>query len=387
MALQLYSDTYWYPSGQLAADVPANIFPASSNVHETLWADAAGTIPLPNPLRTSPTGVLTFYAEAGEHWVHIAGWTFRVPVGMSQEQADLSTGIASGGEFNPSATPGSIDITALVGYVILQQQDGSEPVPVMVKSPDRTEPLVGASLTRVLTWWLMDSTGAIVQQGNAPTPDQRRSLMELGLTAYDGGSLSIVFDQTLPISLIQPLNQMADLMDALGPFSITGNRVSAVPGTLSFNKTAGTLFARAFNFIPDPYNPHVSTIASQTPADFSYNTQATFSEGPTSTFLDPDNYDVGGVVTPVPAGQWTIQRVWAYPLNAISQQVRVQYGQNVFTTQAAAEEAIGNAAFIANPEAVNFSALIAHIVIQQGATDVGNAAQASIRIAGKFDSP
>jgi hypothetical protein len=387
VVLQQYSDTFWFPTGTLAVGVPATIFPADSNVKASLFADNASIIPLPNPLDTGAGGVLTFYAEAGDYWLHINDWTFPISVGVSQEQSDLSTGTAAGGEFTPNlVTPPDLDIAPFVGYVVTQPQDGAEPTIVRVDSPQRTESLTPASMARVLTWWLMDATGAIIQQGTAPTPEQTRYNLVLGLTAFDGTS-ALAFDQTLPVSLNQPLSQLTDLMIALGPFNMVGNLLSPVPGTLAFSKTAGTLFARAFNFIPNPDNPHISNIAAQTPVQFQYNTQGAFSDGDVVTVIDPGHYDVGGIVTPVPGVAWTIQRVWGYPLNQVERQVRVQYGQFTFATRTEALESIGNVAFVPNPEGNVFSALLGHIVVRSDATDLSDTTQAAFRRAGKFDSP
>lgn len=387
MVLQRYSDKFWFPSGELAVGVPATVFPEDSNIQAPLFADAAGTIPLPNPLPTGAGGVLTFWANAGDYWLHISDWTFPISVGISQEQSDLSTGTASGGEFTPNlVTPPDLDIAPLVGYIVTQPQDGSEPIITRVDSPQRTESLTPASMTRIITWWLMDGTGAVIQQGMAPTPQQTRNFLVLGLTAFDGAT-SLVFDQTLPLSLNQPLSQLTDLMVGLGPFNMTGNLVTPVAGTLSINKTAGTIFARAFNFIPDPDDPHISNIAAQVPVNFSYNTQTAFSDGPTGFFVDPANYDVGGVVTPVPGVFWTIQRIWGYPLNMVDQQVRLQYGQRLYASKADALEAIGNTEYIPNPEGNVFSALLGHIVVRSDATDLADLTQAAFRRAGKFDSP
>ena len=387
MALQRYSDTFWFPSGELAVGVPATVFPLDSNVKAPLFAGISGTVPLPNPLETDSGGVLTFYAEHGDYWLHISDWTFQISVGVSQEQSDLSTGTAAGGEFTPNlVTPPDLDISPIVGYVVTQPEDGSEPIIVKVESPQRTESLTPASLTRILTWWLMDADGNVIQQAMSPSPQQRRHNLVLGLTAFDGAS-TLVFDQTLPVSLNQPLNQLTDLMIGLGPFNRSGNLLSPAPGTLSFNKTAGTIFSRAFNFIPDPDNPHISDIAAQAPVTFQYNTQTAFSEGLTVTFIDPGSYDVGGVVTPVPGVAWTIQRVWGYPLNSVDQQVRVQYGQNVYVSLAEAVESIGNTAFVPNPEGNVFSALLGWIVVRSDATNLADPTQAFFKRAGKFDSP
>jgi hypothetical protein len=387
VVLQRYSDTFWFPSGELAVGVPATIFPADSNVKAPLFAGISGTVPLPNPVETGPGGVLTFYAEHGDYWLHINDWIFPISVGVSQEQSDLSTGTAAGGQITPNlVTPPDVDIAPLVGYVVNQPQDGSEPVIVKVESEQRTESLTPASLARVLTWWLMDADGNVIQQGIGPTPQQRRYNLVLGLTAFDGGS-TIVFDRSLPVSLNQALNQVADIMIGLGPFSRTGNHLTPVPGSLSFDKTAGTVFARAFNTSNDPDNPHISAIAAQAPVGFSYCTQTAFNTGPGTTLIDPGNYDVGGAVVPVPGVAWTIQRVWGFPVDDIQQQVRMQYGQNFYVSQVEAVEAIGNTAFIPNFEGNMFSALLGWIVVRSDATDLADPTQAFVKRAGKFDSP
>lgn len=93
MALAQYSELYWIPSGAVAASVPARVFAHDTNTLATLWADAAGTLPLANPLNTSTTGRLEFWAEEGRYWVHIDSEAFEIAVGTAAQpatQADLA---------------------------------------------------------------------------------------------------------------------------------------------------------------------------------------------------------------------------------------------------------------------------------------------------------
>jgi hypothetical protein len=83
MAVAQYTDTFWYPSGTLASGVAVRIFPLNSNVLAPLFADAAATIPLANPLTTSPAGTISFYAEEGEYWLHADSESFRIGVGLT----------------------------------------------------------------------------------------------------------------------------------------------------------------------------------------------------------------------------------------------------------------------------------------------------------------
>lgn len=76
----LYQDTFWYPTGALAASIQARVFPRHINVLATLWQDAAETIPQPNPVTTSVAGVLSFYAAPGDYWIFIAGQSHPVSI-------------------------------------------------------------------------------------------------------------------------------------------------------------------------------------------------------------------------------------------------------------------------------------------------------------------
>lgn len=392
MALVQYQKIYWFPNGVLAANLPAAVFPENSNILAPIYSDIAGT-PLANPVMTDPVGELTFWAEEGKYWVHIDTEAFAIDVGMSEEEADLTTGVASGGELNISATPQAVDIEPVVGYVVDNTQlTSAVPVITKVDRPAQTVLLDAAALTRSITWWLYTSAGAIVQQAAQPTPDQRRTHVVLGLSFYDTGLSSVVEVQTLPVILAQPVNQLADLMDAIGPLSLSGNMITPNGANLSFNKAAGTVFARASNHFSSGVqtdNPHISPSPSQVPATFRriLRTASTPTPPPVTT-VDPTQWDNGGVLTPIGGGTNTasIQRVWLFATNVTTAQIAVQYGQATYASLSSAVAAIGTETFTPAPVTA-VGALIGYIAMIRTATNLSDPAQATFVRAGKFATP
>lgn len=368
------------------------MFPEGSNTFASLFTDATGVTPLGNPAATDGAGTLTFWAESGTYWVHLDTEAFLITVGMSQEQADLSTGVASGGELNANPVdPQALDISALDGYIVdylAGTQD--QPVITRVKTADQTVSLDAASLLRSVTWWLMDASGTVIQQGSKPTNEQRRTHLALGVTTFFSGQLVVV--QTLPVILPQQANQLADLMDGLGPFNMTGNQVTPNGVNLMIDQASGTMFARAFShFVSGTLtdNPHVVTTPAHSPAQYRYITATGTVFGALRNTIDVANFDNAGVITPIGGGANTssIHRLWLFGTGVASTQLAFQYGQTTYSSLSAAVNAIGQSGHVVNPLIVGNGALIAYIVATRTATNLSDPAQAMIVVASKFAAP
>lgn len=383
MALQRYRKLYWFPSGALAANVPARVFLRDVNALAPIFSDALGT-PKPNPTATDGAGFLDFWAQEGQYWVHIDSETFPIDVGMSEEQADLTTGVASGGEMSTNGlNPQAVDIAAVVGYVVdVNELTSTEPVPLKVDQPAKVVVMDAAAQLRALTWWVMDSAGAIIQQAFPPDATQRRTHLPLGVSLYDTATASLIEVQTQQVTLGQPVNQLADLMDSLGPFSVSGNELIPVAGTLSFNKASGSIFARGLahylaGVLTD--SPHINPSPARSPAGFKRVFRLPETPLPPDvTTVDPTLYDLNGVLVPVGGGTntATVQRVYAVPNQSPSAQMVVQYGQRTFASLSAAVSAIGTVPFVPNP-AASFGALIGYIALIRTATNLADPAQAT----------
>jgi hypothetical protein len=392
MALAQYTDTFWFPNGSPAVNIAVQVFPRNSSIPATLYTDATGTTQIVSPA-TSGTGGLSFWAESGDYWVHLDTETFYVTVGMSQEQADLSTGVASGGEISVNAlNPSAVDITEMDGYIVdYIAGNQAEPVITRVKTPAQTIPMDAAALARAVTWWVADSSGNIIQQAGKPDPVQRRTHIMLGVTAHTGGVIGV--DQTLPVILPWVGNQLVDLMDALGPFSVSGNVITANGANRMLNHSAGTMFARAFNHYSSGVltrNPHISTTQAQTPATFIQITGSATTAPALTQTVDVANWDNAGVITPVGGGTnaSTILRVFLFANSNANFQLIIQYGQATYSSLSAAVNAIGAAPFVVNPTFnPGTGTLIAWIAVTRTATNLSDITQAVIVAAAKFATP
>lgn len=301
----------------------------------------------------------------------------------------LSTAVISGGDMSPNVDPTKLDISATTGYVVTYNSTAplspTNPTLVYVSTPAQVA-IVPAHVP--VCFYLYDSTGALVQQATVPTPTQRRTHLFVGITATVAGV--IVVDQTLPVIPSQLNNQLVDLINSLGPFSTSGNVLSANGVNLTFNKTSGTMFARAFSQVPTPQDPHSASLAAQTPAQFRSITANPAFFGPLTSILDVANYDPGGsgVITPVGGGAnaSTNFRVVGFANNTVPEQILVQYGQNTYSSLANAVAGLGTGTFIPN-QALSAGALLGWISVIRTATDLSNPAQATFTRASKFVTP
>ncbi|QYW07577.1 hypothetical protein SEA_LIZZ_30 [Streptomyces phage Lizz] len=294
-------------------------------------------------------------------------------------QLGLSTGILLGGELNVNAIDDTqVDIGDTYGVIVDYVTTPAAPTVTKVTFAATTVTIT--DLVEPITWLLVDSTGTLSQQTTRPTNTQRRTHLVLGGVLVAGGG--IVQDQSLPNYPPQMLNQLYDLMDALGPFNVSGNLLQPAGANLQLAKTAGTVFNRGFNHFSGATltsDPHISATAAQNPVSMRYVTQVVSPAVAPVTVVDPTMYDVGGTITAVPGGSGvsTIQRVYITPLNDVTQQVVVQYGQTTYANLDAAIAAIGNQTFVKNPSLAD-ATLLGYVVAKKSCTNLSVAADARV---------
>lgn len=84
-----FREQFWYPDESLAANVRADIFPRNSNIHASIFSDAALTIPMANPTTTDGSGFLDFYVATGTYWAFLKELDFERHI---NDGMDLTSG-------------------------------------------------------------------------------------------------------------------------------------------------------------------------------------------------------------------------------------------------------------------------------------------------------
>jgi len=143
-----------------------------------------------------------------------------------------------------------------------------------------------------VTYILVDDTCAVTQQTTPPTPAERRVKAFIGRINHPNRTtIQTVF--STPDYVVDNISQYYDLLDAMGPFNVYGNVISANGANLSVNRSAGAIFRRGSNYETNDQTPHEKTFSSATVANLFRSTQ-TDSGASLFTTLDPVNYDNAG---------------------------------------------------------------------------------------------
>lgn len=238
--------------------------------------------------------------------------------------------------------------------------------------------------TADVTYVFVNSSGSLLQQTTFPTPTERRTNVYLARVNHINHVAISFIDMIGDVA--QSLgNQYGDLVDAIGPFNIQGNVVSANGANLNYNKSNGQMFSRYFNSSTTPLNPHFADTGPTVPSTFQYRLQSSLYAPGNTIAIDPVNYD-NGTAAPVAvgggAGNSTVQRVFLFPSN----QMRVQYGQTIYPTLADAVAAIPTQPFVTNSATSRFGILIAYIAVNRLCTALNDPLTCRIILAGRFET-
>lgn len=289
-----------------------------------------------------------------------------------------STGVRYGGQISINADPTKFDVAEVSAVFISHPTPSSTPVITYVTAGPFTAQTVTNIGTQLITYLALASNGTIAQFSSPLTPSQRRDYAELGAVVHSNLT-TINAVNSIVTTTGHGVNQVHDLMEAIGPINITGNKYTANGANLNVNVSAGTIFKLGSNFHNNEHDPHRVSLSSGTAITFRYRRQNSV-EGSDVTSVDPDNYDVGGVLTSVPNNKFTVQRFVRFQ----SGLTRVQYGQHVYDNLNEAVAGVSTEAFVTETNMAENGVLRAYLVVKQGTTALNSVTDALFMEAQKF---
>lgn len=236
------------------------------------------------------------------------------------------------------------------------------------------------------TFILINSASTLVQQTTFPTPQQRRENIFLGKVVHPNRTTITSINQTVDFD-VSPMSALRDLWTPLKLIN-QGVVVTANGSNLSINTSSGVLWGNGIGWVTNQLNPDSVNISSQSPATFQYRTRNGPVTGGTApytgntTLVDPNNYDLNGVVTSIGGGSnsATNQRVYLFPTGLI----RIQYGQQVYSSLAAAVAASQTEQFFEYSLNAENGILIGIISLQKGITVLNDPTTVKFNFVSKF---
>lgn len=331
-------------------------------------------------------GRLIFKKGAGSASSVDSAFLLNLPAFQDAENARVatfydSTGIIDGGSLTVNGSNNqTFDVEAGIAVFMDFSVPGA-PTQIVLEFG----PFIGVSVpgigTRLTTYVGIDDSGQIVQQASPFTAVQRRTIASLGLIVHSN-LVNINTTNMITATAHAPTNQLHDFMDAIGALNVYGNDYSANGTNLAINKSSGRIFKFGANFANTISDPHGLDIPAQTTPTFRYRTRSGV-EGADRTTIDPNNYDVGGVVTDIsPANRFSIQRIVLFQ----SGLTRIQYGQHLYGSMAEAEAAVASEAFELEDNIAQNGIVRGLLIVQDGTTDLSDTTKAKFVGVTKFGS-
>lgn len=234
---------------------------------------------------------------------------------------------------------------------------------------------------QLVTYVGINNAGTVVQQASPFTNTQRRTIAQIGVLVHTNlTNLNAVNDTAAtPRSGI---NQLYDLINAIGTLNTSGNVISPNGANLNINKSAGTVFKLGSNFQNNPLDPHISSLAVLiAPTNIRYRL-SNGTEYANTAVIDPGNYESSpGVLSALSnPNRFSVQRVSIFTSNLI----RIQYGQTEYISLAAAEEAINTQSFTVESNIAENGIVLGYIILRRSTTDLTNTVDAKFIQVSKF---
>lgn len=327
-------------SGTVADLVP-------SGVLQGLGTDSSGTLGFFRPALFESAGVLT-------------GFVLTIN-GGDNTKFDVSAGIAGFSDYTGNPVQ---PVRTVLNYA------GS--------TGNSVPTISGPNLTSFVG---IDGAGVLTVQATRFTNAQRRTIAEIGILVHSNlTNLNAINVELSPLR--SGISQFHDYLQYRGPLS-DGIVYEPNGANLNINRTGGTIFKIGSNFQVNPLDPHVTVISAGAALTFRYRSQNGEPVSVDVTAIDPNTYDVAGVLTAVPNNDFTLQRITVFQTGL----TRIQYGQATYSDMAEALANLQNEVFVTEDNIAQNGIFRGWLAVQEGTTDLSNPAQARFITASTTGAP
>jgi hypothetical protein len=285
-----------------------------------------------------------------------------------------STGLRLGGEMTINGDNTKFDISSGSGVIVDNYTTPNNPTLIQVDWGT----LTGLTVTNLTgdtgSYVFLKSDGTVKQEpiSNGVTEADYRDFIYLGLIGH-ASQLFINNVFNTPLQLVSPINQHQDLASAIGPFSVNGNIITNIVGSLELKKDVGKSFLYGGNFHNDAKAPSQLNTGSLSGDTLFYATGLKVL-GPSGTTVDTDNFDPDGlgVVVPIagPSTQYVAHRLWHQPSSNL---LIFQYGQVGYANQATCRDSFETENYIVPSGIEDVAYVVAILITKDGDANLDNA--------------
>jgi hypothetical protein len=305
---------------------------------------------------------------------------------LTQQEVNVLLGntISTGAYFYTGTTTAStttINVSPVRGWIVYNTGPtyATNPLVLNVYYSGGTNLPVSGLTTSFDTYLLVNSGGTLYQTNSYPTPIERRQNIFLCRIVHPNKTTILNVEESVDYD-VSPLSSLRDLWV---PLKLINENVVPSPNgaTLTFKTSSGTFWGNGIGFPTNELNPNSITVPAYVPASFYYTTQTGGTFTSKTTTVDTTKYDVGGVAVNVPgSGNYSTQRIYMSQSGVI----RLQYGQNYYSTLAKAIAAIPSETFVVNPDNSIDCILIGLLTVKDGTGDLSNPDDAVFTFVSKF---
>ena len=281
-----------------------------------------------------------------------------------------SSNILSGGEVT-LIDDTTVDVTAGEALITYFENGGDlEPIVTFVTWGSFTATVAPVAPGDTYATLYINQTGTI-GLSNLFTPSLRRETASLA---------TLFFVSDLLVEVDDASAQTGRISEAIwDEYVISGGAYKISDATLRASTTdpLGLLLGRGRYYSlgrlwrSQPKTPNLTASGPFDPLPFTQMTRLGDPRDTAVTAIDPNSYDAAGVITPVPAGQWTIQYLYT---KAEADTFYIQYGQLLYATlEDAADNIRNDYAILRKYFDEESSIVVGAVIIQQGTTDLVDA--------------